>query len=121
MNLLKKVFGKKEKSFVSVIDEKHCYKQYGHIIYILTKEFGFKYTGIGDNGEECFYKESDTPERIYVHPMFCSYNMSMGNSWDAERKYCFHFKSGFNSQSEQEVAFEKLINHLKQIHGLAAQ
>lgn len=117
MNLFKRLFGKKEKTIVSTIDAKHCYKQYGHIIYILTKHFGFEYTGIGDNGEECFYKESDTPERIYVHPMFCSYSMSMGREWNAERKYEFNCNSGLNSQSEQEVAFENLINHLKQIHG----
>ncbi len=109
MNFLKKIFSEnkdvvpneaKKDSNVKI----HCYTDYKHVIDVLTKEFGFEYDGIGDNGEECFYKNSNTPEKIYVHPMLCSYTMRDGKEWNSNEKYGFRIQSEFNSQSEQKEA-----------------
>lgn len=86
--------------------EKHCYKNYLSVIAILTTQYGFKYTGIGDNGEECFHKKNEGhDETAYVHPMFCSYHCHSKNLHP-------DFKSDFNNQKEQEIAFKELCVYL---------
>lgn len=90
----------------------HYYENHEEVIKILTTEYGFRYTGLGDNYEECFYKDSDTPEQIYVHPMFCSYYMSIGRHWSARRIHEANFKSNHSNAKEQKIAFRKLLVHL---------
>lgn len=97
------------------MSSKHCYKNHEHVIAILTKEFGFKYNGVGDNGEECFYKDGPTPETIFIHPMFCKYYMDVSHHIFAERIHRAEFKSDFDSQSQQKAAFLKLLAHIEGI------
>lgn len=93
--------------------DKHCYKEYEYAIATLVKDYGFKYTGIGDNCEECFYKCSANgmEETIFVHPMFCSYYMNQKNYWN-NRINTFRVNSDFNDHSEQKKVFRKLLCHL---------
>lgn len=94
------------------MEQRHCYENHKEVIKILISRYGFRYDGIGDNGEECFRKESATPETIFVHPMHCSYYKSSSQEWLAPRVDSFYFKSSFNSQPQQKIAFSKLLKHL---------
>lgn len=94
--------------------EKHCYKNYMHVISILTLQYGFEYTGIGPNREECFHKESTTcSEAIFIHPMSCSYMMDPPGlfGWK-NRLHSVSFNSGFDNHKEQEIAFKELCLYL---------
>lgn len=80
----------------------------------MLQRYGFRYTGIGDNGEECFYNDSLRPERIFVHPMFCSYSMDSSRGTDGykNRPHDVSFPSGFHNEEEQEKAFSKLLAYM---------
>ena len=90
----------------------HYYKNHEHVISVLTKEYGFKYTGLGDNYEECFFKDSKTPEQIYVHPMGCSYYMFESKHWSSGRIHSADFQSNRDNEKDQEKAFMALLVHL---------
>lgn len=95
--------------------EKHYYEKHWHVRHILTNDYNFNYTGVGDNGEECFFKKGFLrDERLYVHPMFCSYSMDGPNpqqSW-VNRAHDIHIKSNPNSQTSQEDTFRELLKYL---------
>jgi hypothetical protein len=95
--------------------EKHCYKNHHEVIAILTLQYGFAYTGLGDNSEECFYKKTkEFSERVFVHPMFCSYSMDPSREGLSKRVHDVMFRSGFHDQKEQETAFLKLLAYLSE-------
>jgi hypothetical protein len=94
------------------MSRKHFYENHEEVIEILTTKYGFTYTGLGDNYEECFHKDSDTPETIFVHPMFCSYYMSVGRHWSDKRVHEVEFKSNHRVVREQKNAFHLLCAHL---------
>ena len=95
--------------------QKHHYKNHEHVISVLTTKYGFTYTGIGDNAEECFFKDSRTPERIYVHSMHCSYDMSSSREIMAPRLHSVCFQSRSQRDQEQEKAFNQLLAHLDKV------
>ena len=93
-------------------DKKHFYKNHQHVISVLTANYGFKYQGLGDGSEECFYKDSQTPEKIYVHPSGCSYIMYSSRAIMASRLNPANFPSKYESERSQEKAFTELLAHL---------
>lgn len=127
MNWIRRIFSKDDRTeteveqecpddFDSFQDEGHYYPEYKHIIEVLTKKYGFKYTGIGENCEECFYRDSYKPEKIFVHTMFCSYRMdSHGGLYGwKNRPHDVSFRSNRRSKKSQERAFEELCSYLDQ-------
>lgn len=93
--------------------EKHYYKEWMHVQHVLTSQYGFEYTGIGNNAEECFHRKGDRNEQIYVHTMFCSYYMDgPGPDKWMNRPHDIHIKSNYNSEEEQALAFRKLLVYL---------
>lgn len=97
------------------MERKHFYKNYEEVISILTKDYGFSYNGIGDNAEECFTKDSDTPETIFIHPMFCSYYKASSREISASRLYDFNSNSDHKNERSQTIAFQKLVIHLNEV------
>ncbi|HTH93367.1 MAG TPA: hypothetical protein VL576_02735 [Candidatus Paceibacterota bacterium] len=97
------------------MERKHFYKNYEEVISILTKDYGFRYDGLGDNYEECFRKLSDKPETIFIHPMFCSYYMASSHALFAERFHEFNVKSDHKSEKSQLITFRKLLIHLDEV------
>jgi len=94
----------------------HIYKDHAHVIDVLTNQYGFEYTGIGDNGEECFHKQVGLSEAIYVHPMFCSYRMDSSNNisnnpWQ-NKPHDVSFKSIYEIESTHKAAFKRLCAYL---------
>lgn len=54
--------------------ETHFYKNWELVKKALTEKYGFEYTGIGDNAEECFYKKNrNIEEYVYIHNQHCGY------------------------------------------------
>ncbi len=84
----------------------HYYKNHLHVKSVLTTKYGFVYSGTGDNSEECFSKNSPTPEQVYIHPMFCSHHKSGVK---------VRFPSDRTSEEDQEKAFNELIVHLDRV------
>ena len=97
------------------MERKHFYKNYEEVISILTKDYGFRYDGLGDNYEECFRKPSDKPETIFIHPMFCSYYMASSHALFAERFHEFNVESDHKSEKSQLITFRKLLIHLDEV------
>lgn len=94
--------------------QKHYYENHQHVAVVLTTKYGFKYTGIGDNAEECFLKETNFPERVFIHPMYCSYSMDSckGIGGWINRPHDISFRSNYKDLKEQENAFAKLCCYL---------
>lgn len=94
------------------MERERSYKNHAQVISVLTTQYGFTYDGLGDNFEECFFKDSETPEQIYVHRMFCSYYMSTSREQVAPRIHHAEFRSKYDSESEQRTASTQLLLHL---------
>ncbi|MCE9585050.1 hypothetical protein K8Q94_00275 [Candidatus Nomurabacteria bacterium] len=94
------------------MEKKHFYKNHEHVIYVLTTKYGFEYTGIGNNYEECFFKDSETPERIFIHPMFCSYHMYESRKILSPRLHHVCFESDIKNKQKQKEAFNKLLLYI---------
>ena len=96
-------------------EDGHYYPNYKKVKKILTKKYGFRYTGIGDNAEECFYKAGVKPESIYIHTMFCSYSMNShaGGSGYENRPHDISFQTEHNNH---ELSFAKLCNYLDKVY-----
>lgn len=92
----------------------HAYQNHAHVILVLTTQYGFTYTGLGDNYEECFHKHSSTPEQVFVHPMHCSHYMDGAPTVIHPHSRKANFESEISDQESQAVAFRKLIVHLDQ-------
>lgn len=103
------------KKVVIVSAEKHCYRDYENVIAVMTSKYGFEYTGLGDNMEECFHKQTDTHETCFIHPMFVHYYMAADKLWNSERLYDFNIETKFEAVYEQRKAFALLCNHLDKV------
>ena len=120
MNFFKKLFGFKESKPVEntvakeYVQEKPYYMNYKEATETLINKYGFKYTGKGDNAEECFYKEGARPERVFIHPMHCSFSMDSHSGvygWQ-NRPHQVSFNSNYRSESSQKEALLKLFDYL---------
>lgn len=97
--------------------QKHDYPNHAHVISVLTNLYGFKYTGLGDNYEECFSRGYNTPETIFIHRMHCSYYKAVSPQISAERINIFERRTSYHSESEQLSAFNRLLAHLDDLYG----
>lgn len=97
------------------MSEKHYYQNHAHVINVLTEQYGFEYKGIGNNYEECFHKKAEIAERIYVHPMFCSYYQDGSPTYPFIKPSRVEFPSDRTSQRSQEDAFLELCVHLNKV------
>lgn len=98
--------------------DKHFYKEHEMVKEVLTSKYGFEYTGLGDNSEECFHKSGSNPESIYIHPMFCSYSMDSSDAiygWRI-RHHDQHFPSNHKSETSQTESFSRLLNYLDAVY-----
>ena|ERR1035437_761460 len=93
----------------------HYYKNHKSVVELLTTRYGFTYTGIGDNYEECFFKDGECPEYVFVHSMSCSYSMySSKAALNTNKKHEISFRSDYENEESQNSAFVKLLAYLEE-------
>lgn len=92
----------------------HFYKNHQEICDVLTKKYGFEFTGVGDNSEESFRKDSERPETIWIHPMHITYYRNSSRGWEGYKNRTDHFyqKTDLRNEEDQKKAFENLCKHL---------